>query len=102
MSFTQETQKFYDDILSSNPKYSTPAYRKVLLLTCEALDEYRLAYDAIQQHGHTYEDRFGNPRSRPEVAIVRDTRNSIRQLVKQLEISDDVVASTIPSISSRR
>ena len=47
-----------------------------LLLTkaCEAFDRSEEAREAIAKHGAIYEDRFGAPRARPEIAIERDSR----------------------------
>jgi phage terminase small subunit len=41
---------------------------KLLTLACEALDRCEDARAALAEHGTTYEDRWGCPKPRPEVA----------------------------------
>ena len=59
-----------------------------LLLTkaCEAFDRSEEAREAIAKHGAIYEDRFGAPRARPEIAIERDSRLAFARLVRELGI----------------
>jgi len=59
---------------------------KTLRLALEALDRAASARRAIKRHGLTYEDRFGAPHARPEVAIERDARASWLRLVGSLEL----------------
>jgi phage terminase small subunit len=57
---------------------------RLLVLACEAWDRKEQARAALAQHGVTYVDRFGQPRSRPEVAIERDARLAFARLVREL------------------
>ena len=41
---------------------------------------------AIAQDGATYIDRFGAPRTRPEIAIERDSRQAFARLLAQLDL----------------
>jgi phage terminase small subunit len=45
----------------------------LLLLAAQALDAAEAARAALAAHGTVYNDRFGSPRSRPEVAHLRDS-----------------------------
>jgi phage terminase small subunit len=47
---------------------------RVLEAACVAWDRHEAARSALATHGLTFEDRYGNPRARPEVAIERDAR----------------------------
>lgn len=66
---------------------------RLLTLACEALDRCEGARQALAEHGTTYEDRFGAPKARPEVAIERDARLAaarlFRELALPLEDADD-------------
>ena len=66
-----------------------PHQRKLLQAAAEAWDRLQQARSALAKHGLTYEDRLGNPRARPEVAIERDARIAFGRLVRQLRFDDD-------------
>ena len=57
---------------------------QLLLMACEAMDRCIQARKRLAKQGLTYNDRFGQPKSRPEVAIERDSRLAFARLVKQL------------------
>ncbi len=57
---------------------------RLLPLAAESLDRNEQARQAIDEHGMTYEDRFGNPKTRPEVAIERDSKLAYARIIKQL------------------
>jgi len=56
----------------------------LLTMACEAMDRCIQARKRLAKQGLTYNDRFGQPKSRPEVAIERDSRLAFARLVKQL------------------
>jgi phage terminase small subunit len=62
----------------------------VLLLTlaAEAWDRGQGARGLLDEHGLTYVDRFGAPRTRPEVAIERDSRLAFDRLVRSLDLDE--------------
>lgn len=57
---------------------------RLLRLAAEAWDRTQQARVALAEHGLTYEDRFGAPRSRPEVAVERDNRLAFARLLREL------------------
>ncbi len=59
----------------------------LLLMACEAMDRCIQARKRLAKQGLTYNDRFGQPKSRPEIAIERDSRLAFARLVKQLGLN---------------
>jgi phage terminase small subunit len=57
---------------------------RVLLLAAQAWDQGQDAREALVQHGAVFTDRFGQPRSRPEVAHARDAMIVFARLVREL------------------
>jgi hypothetical protein len=63
-------------------------YEHVKLLTAaaESWDRLQEAREAIAKFGLTFNDRFGNPRARPEVGIERDAKIAFARLVRELRL----------------
>jgi hypothetical protein len=61
-------------------------HERLLQLAAEAWDRAEQARKAIDTFGLTYEDRFGAPRTRPEVAVERDARLGFAKLLKDLDL----------------
>ena len=61
-----------------------PHHERLLTLAAEAWDRGVQAREALKKHGIVFEDRFGQPRARPEVSIERDSRLSFARLVREL------------------
>jgi hypothetical protein len=61
---------------------------KALRLALEALGRASQARRALTRLGLTYEDRFGQPHARPEVAVERDSRASYLRLMLALDLPD--------------
>ena len=59
---------------------------RLLGLAASAWDRAEEARAALEQHGLTYVDRFGAPRTRPEVAIERDSRIGFARLIRDLHL----------------
>jgi hypothetical protein len=57
---------------------------QLLLLAAHALDQTNAARAVLDREGVTYADRFGAPRTRPEVAIERDSRLAFLRILRQL------------------
>jgi phage terminase small subunit len=58
----------------------------IFLKACEAHDRAEQARRILKRKGLTYEDRFSQPRSRPEVAIERDSRGAFAKLLGQINL----------------
>lgn len=63
-----------------------PHHVRLLTLAGEAWDRCEQTREALAEHGLTYLDRFDQPRSRPEVAIERDSRIAFARLVRELAL----------------
>lgn len=70
-----------------------PHHLRLLQLAGEAWDACEQARKAIADHGTTYKDRFGAPRVRPEVGIMRDSRLAFARLVRELDLDVEAPAS---------
>jgi phage terminase small subunit len=85
------------------PKHLRPATRKwfaavleefdledhhvrLLTLAGEAWDRGQAAREYIDANGMTFEDRFGQPKPRPEIAIERDSRIGFARLIRELAL----------------
>lgn len=63
-----------------------PHHLKLLALAAESWDRCTAARVAIQEHGMTFTDRFGQPRSRPEIQIERDSRIAFCRTLRELAL----------------
>lgn len=59
---------------------------RLLTLAGEAWDRCVSAREALAKEGLTYDDRFGAPHARPEVAIERDSRLGFARLLRELAL----------------
>lgn len=76
---------------------------RLLTRAAEAFDRGEEAREAIAAHGLTYNDRFGSPRARPEVAIERDSRTGFARLLRELDLDiDGPDAPRPPALRSNR
>jgi hypothetical protein len=67
---------------------------RVLVLALEASDRAEEARAQLAEHGAVYEDRFGQPRPSPWVAIERDSRLAVARLFRELSLDAGEYAST--------
>jgi phage terminase small subunit len=75
---------------------------RLLTLACEALDRGNLAREALERHGQTFVDRFGQPRGRPELAIVRDSAIVYARLVRELRLDVEPDDGRAPGLNGGR
>jgi phage terminase small subunit len=61
-----------------------PHHRRLLTLAAEAWDRGQAAREIVDRDGMTYDDRFGQPKARPEIAIERDSRIGFARLIREL------------------
>ena len=63
-----------------------PHHVRLLTLAGESWDRGQEAREALKKHGLTFDDRFGQPHARPEVAIERDSRIAFARLIRELAL----------------
>ncbi len=98
----KETRKFWRQVLKS---YDLEEHhKKILTLACKAWDRSEQARRLLDDEGVTYQDRFGQPKSRPEVKIEKDSRNDFRLLMRELGLDIEVQENPgkIPRIKGKR
>lgn len=61
-----------------------PHHVRLLTLASESWDRCQQAREALAEGGLTFNDRFGQPHARPEIAIERDSRIAFARLVREL------------------
>jgi phage terminase small subunit len=63
-----------------------PSHLKLLTLAAQAWDRAEDARIHLVLYGTIYVDRWGQPKSRPEVAIERDSRIAFARLLRELRL----------------
>ena len=66
-----------------------PHHIRLLTLAAQAWDRCEQARQIIDKQGLTFEDRFSQPVSRPEVAIERDSRTAFARLLRELDLDTE-------------
>jgi hypothetical protein len=61
-------------------------HERILLNACEAWDRGEEARLIVDREGQTYNDRFGQPKLRPEVLVERDCKALFAKLVRELDL----------------
>ena len=59
---------------------------RLLTVAAETWDRLTQAREVLAEKGLTFEDRFGTPRARPEVAIERDSRTAFMRAIRELDL----------------
>ena len=74
-----------------------------LQIAAEAWDRIVTAREAIAQFGITYQDRFGQPKVRPEVQVERDSRIGYLRAMRELalDVGEPDEAPRPPEIRGR-
>jgi phage terminase small subunit len=96
------TRTWFDKVLAD---YALePHHVRLLTLAAESWDRCNQAREALEKHGLTFDDRFGAPHARPEVAIERDSRLAFARLVRELDLDVDAPAegNRPPALRSNR
>jgi P27 family predicted phage terminase small subunit len=88
---------------SVNDEYALDQHHyKLLEMACSTWDRCTSARKVIDQFGATYVDRYGQPKSRPEVAIERDSRIAFARLVRELDLDFQGSSDRPPALLSNR
>ncbi len=94
------TRAWYIDVTESYEL--EPHHLRLLQLAAEAWDRCQEARAVLSKSGLTYEDRFGAPRARPEVAVERDSRLAFARLVRELGLDLTEPPDTRPPFTQGR
>jgi len=73
----------------------------LLILAGETLDTSEAARKAIVKHGMTFEDKAGQPKPRPEVAIEANSKDLFRRLLRELNLSEPIPEQRPPRMGGR-
>ncbi|NQU23105.1 MAG: P27 family phage terminase small subunit [Candidatus Nealsonbacteria bacterium] len=83
----EATRQWWESVVS---EYDLEQHhRRLLSLAAEAWDRCTEAREALAEHGLVFEDRFDQPRARPEVAIERDSRTAFCRTLRELGLDVD-------------
>ena len=74
------SKRIYQSVVDDYDLAGEPHAREVLRLALEALDAADTARKIVEAEGMVYENRFGEPRAHPAVAIERDGRLAVARL----------------------
>ena len=77
---------------------------RLLTLAATAWDRAEDARQAIEAHGLTFIDRQGSPRTRPEIAVERDSRIAFTRMLRELDldVSEPSATPRPPALRSNR
>jgi phage terminase small subunit len=80
-----------------------PHHQQLLMRACEFIDTIATAQISLREVGsHYYEDRFGQPRSRPELAVIRDSSIALTRVLRELNLDvDSIPADSRPPLLAR-
>ena len=95
------TQRWFSEVLEA---FELDIHHMQLLTkACEAHDRCETARELIAKHGLTFEDRWGNPKARPECNIERDSRRAFASLIREigLDVSPPTETRTNPLRGNR-
>jgi phage terminase small subunit len=77
---------------------------RLLEAACSSWDRMVQAREAVAELGLTFIDKGGDPRTRPEVAIERDSRTSFMRALRELDLDEPLPAPRTrpPGLRSNR
>ena len=82
-----ETRLWWESVVSEFEL--EPHHVRILVLAAGVWDRCTEAREILDREGLTFVDRFGQPVSRPEVAIERDSRIAFARLIRELDLDTD-------------
>ena len=93
-----QTRQWVEDVVSEWTL--SDHHIRLLLLAAESWDRCEQARKRILKNGLTFNDRFDQPKARPEIAIERDSRLAFARLIRELDLDTDVPpqSSRMPGI----
>jgi P27 family predicted phage terminase small subunit len=90
-----QTQHWYSEVVET---FELDIHHlKLLVKACEANDRCETARELIAKHGLTFEDRWGNPKARPECNIKRDSRRAFSSLIREIGLDVSAPSESRPA-----
>ena len=81
-----ESQAWYEEVATS---FALDSHHRMLLQgACESWDRMQCASLAIAEAGLTFNDRFGQPHARPEVAIEKNSKSAFVRILRELRLDE--------------
>jgi len=65
-----------------------PHHIKLLLMLGQTWDEMQISVKALKKYGYVYTNKAGVLKTRPEVAILRDSRIAFCRILRELNLSE--------------
>lgn len=80
-----------------------PHHIRLLTLAAESWDRCEQAREQLVKHGGlTFSDRFGQPKTRPEVAVERDSRLAFSRMLRELNLDETAPDDPRPLRTGRK
>ena len=77
-------------------------HQQLLLRACEFLDTIAEARTSLKAAGSDYfEDRWGQPKTRPEVGVIRASSVSFTRCLRELNLDVEIPADSRPPVLAR-
>lgn len=89
-----ETRRWFENVLETYE--FEPHHVRLLRLAAEAWDRCQAARKVLDVEGLTFADRFGSPRTRPEIAVERDSRIAFARLLRELALDVEPPSESRP------
>src|SRR5215208_5043502 len=83
----QATRKWWRSVVA---EYDLdPHHERLLTLAAEAYDRAQEARETVAAEGAYFEDRFGQPKAHPAIAVERDARIGFARLLRELDLDGE-------------
>lgn len=79
-----------------------PHHVRLLTLAAESWDRCVEAREAIKKHGLTFENKYGETKIRPEVAVEKDSKIAFARLLRELNLNEGAPDSRPPALKYSR
>jgi phage terminase small subunit len=81
-----DTQRWFAEVVDNY--YLDSHHLKLLQGACEAWDEAQQCREILAREGYSFEDRFNQPKPRPEAGIEQNAMIRFARLIRELRLDD--------------
>ena len=79
-----------------------PHHQQLLVRACEFLDTIAQARTSLElAGGHYFEDRWDQPKVRPEVGVIRESSIGFTRCIRELNLDVEIPADSRPPVLAR-